>query len=359
MLILIEGSDRAGKSTLARSLRVRIEARYPRHSIRVIHKGPPTVHPLEEYENPLFWYRPGQRTHVICDRWHLGERVYPQVLGRRSRLTTAAYDHIELFLRSRGALLVHVSAPVDVLAARLAQENVEHPDRSLVNANQLVKSAGLIESEVKLSSLPKMTIDSSREFRSAVVDELVLRAEELARGAQRLSPFATYVGPPNPKLLLVGDVRHEYRTWSSNPEIETAARADRTPAFVPYPSTSGHYLLDALGYRPDLGLVNACDVDDAQLLWLATGRPPTVALGRHARTQVEKWDRSDENVKIGYAPHPQFVRRFANRFLEEYGRIIEQSAINGEDNLGWRPQKSWFDRMKSTDSSVSVTGSST
>src|ERR687897_2440373 len=82
LLVILEGPDGAGKSTLSRELAASLRAAYPADSISEFHKGPPHHHPLVEYEQPLFHYRPGTGRHIICDRWHVGEAVYPEVLGR-------------------------------------------------------------------------------------------------------------------------------------------------------------------------------------------------------------------------------------------------------------------------------------
>jgi thymidylate kinase len=339
VLILLEGSDRAGKSTLARHLRVRIQSSRPSHIVRVIHKGPPTAHPLLEYENPLFWYRPDENVHVICDRWHIGEQVYPQLLGRTTRATPAVNTHIEMFLRSRGALLVHVTAPLDTLAARLAAEQLENPGHSFVSAEQLVKSPALFENAVALSALDSVKIDTARQIYDGHLDTLIEKALRLEAEAKQIKPFRTYVGPPRPKLLLVGDVRHNYRDLRENPEVSAEAYSVFSPAFGPYPGTSGEFLLKSLvevGVG-DVGLVNANDVDDAELAYWALGAPTTVALGRKAWETASRWS----VPPVGAVPHPQFVRRFAYRYSVAYGELIARTAAEGGNRLDWQPNENW------------------
>src|SRR3982751_3015453 len=115
MLIILEGPDCAGKSTLASKLACELEKQFPSNTVTLLHKGPPEAHPLDEYEWPLLSYRPQRGQHIICDRWHWGESVYPTVLGRPSLLDDGIRFHIEMMLRSRGAVVVHVSAHDHVL----------------------------------------------------------------------------------------------------------------------------------------------------------------------------------------------------------------------------------------------------
>lgn len=300
MLVLVEGPDCAGKSTFVEHVASVLRGTLSDlNAVRVLHRGPPVDHPLNEYVLPLLGYRPsyGQRTqHVICDRWHLGELVYPAVLDRPTKLTPGVLRYVELFLRSRGALLVTITAS----ATRLA-ECLDARGDDLVRAEQAEQlRVGFLDAE-QTSGLDVINVLSDE------VDDRVLPwhvkgdAEGLEHDATELSRFTTYVGPRWPKLLLLGDVR----ATGADPD-------DRRPAFMPYPATSGAWLLDALAddLRVDVGLANACDVDDPRRLWEVLGQPTTVALGRNAERTVPWADR--------IAPHPQWTRRFRHHERAEY-----------------------------------------
>src|SRR5690348_14510865 len=111
MLIILEGPDGAGKTTLANEIiRFFTGLSLHRHEpIELLHKGPCISHPLDEYELPLINYRPGAK-HIVCDRWHLGEAIYPAILKRNTKWDVAIDRHIELFLRSRGACQIGLTA---------------------------------------------------------------------------------------------------------------------------------------------------------------------------------------------------------------------------------------------------------
>jgi thymidylate kinase len=298
MLILIEGTDGAGKTTLAQRVVDELHQRYPYDEILAYHAGPPRQHPLDEYETPLLGYRPNRGTHVVCDRWHWGERVYPEILGRDSQLTREVWMHLELFLASRGALVVHVTVPTDVLRDRLAQRGDD-----LVTETQAVAARDGFYRADHYSVLPRVMSGDGHHALSAglVVDA----AEVHERLARKLNAFTTYIGRPQPDLLLLGDVR------GGDPETHGLA-----PAFQPRNGNSGTYLLTCLIGRTwgGTGIANANDVDHARELWEVLNRPPTVTLGKNAAAAVT-WAHRE-------VPHPQWVRRFHHDRWADYRRQL-------------------------------------
>lgn len=325
MLIIVEGPDGAGKSTFVQALRDRLGGRSAGlASVEVLHARPPKDHPLNEYEKPLLRYLPGVAEHVICDRWHWGESVYPGVLRRQTQYDLAVRRHVELFLRSRGAVVAYLDTPWEVAAARV---NVRGDD--YVHASQVRALKAEYDLVARRSLLPvwKVRADFGDGDVRAVI-EVARFNEQLVRS---LSAFTTYVGPADPAVLLLGDVRHEVR-----PGHVTAADFDtRWPAFGPFPATSGHYLLSHLRTVRRLGLANACDVDDWRVLRAVLGNPVIVTLGAHATRRV-RGRVPEPSPRFGSAPHPQFVRRFYHRHDRDYAEVI-QRASEGEDLVGWRP----------------------
>lgn len=304
MLIILEGPDCAGKTTLAMRLETAIRRRYPA-SDEILHltSGPPERHPLDEYVVPLLGYRPMSGTHVICDRLHLGERVYPQVFGRSSEMNHAVFMHTESFLQSRGALVIYVMPPVATLVHRMQLRGDD-----LVRPEQLAAiRAGFVKT-TRETVLPHLITDDGE-----VIDATLERARLIEVGAAPLNPFVTYTGPPHPFRLLLGDVR--------GPAFRTDDPIDKIrPAFMPYRSMSGAYLWKTLGRSENTGLragnigvANACDVDDPRELWHVLGRPQVVTLGRNA---ARAFSGAHE------APHPQWVRRFHHNRVDDYNIVL-------------------------------------
>lgn len=334
MLIILEGVDRSGKSTLAKMITDLLRRLHPADRVELLRAGPPVKHPLDEYERPLFHYRPGSGHHIICDRWHIGERVYPSVFGRKTALTNAGTSHIEAFLRSRGALLVYLHAAPSVLDARLDAERRATPGSSLVDSAQLTVSRHIMDVEARASTLVRYEIDTTLDRDMTFRASNVIRvAETLERNVLQIAELRTYVGSENPHLLLLDNARHAAR-----------AAADPTPALMPYPATSGHFLLSAIdpfASRSDFGLLNVNDVDDARRAWEILGEPPAVALG------VDAW-RSSSEWAAGAVPHPQYVRRFFNKHSRWYADLIARAA-GGLNLLGERPAGTWLDDGRNAD----------
>lgn len=121
MLIILEGPDGAGKTTLAERLVTYIAAKFPHDHVDLLHKGPPTQHPLDEYAVPLLGYRPGGSMHLVLDRWHWGEVIYPKYLARETRMTPEIFTYIEMLIVQKGGVVVNVQHPVDELLMRVSQ----------------------------------------------------------------------------------------------------------------------------------------------------------------------------------------------------------------------------------------------
>lgn len=314
MLVIIEGPDCAGKSTLAEALAKRITETQP-GVVELLHRGPPVSHPLDEYVVPLVDYRPGSVRHVICDRWHWGEVVYPGILGRESRMDPAVWWYVEAFLRSRGAFVVRPYATRTDLIMRLLRRGDE-----LVGTHNVGQMLDGFATAAAKSVLPYVQLHhtNTNEFD---LDAIIRDASERETRAVVAGGVTTYVGPHNPAFLLVGDVRNH-----------VAGPDDRRPAFMPYPATSGHYLISALATprMQRLGIMNACDVDDLQVTWEALNRPNMCTLGVRA-------DVAAGGLRHSSAPHPQYVRRFHHRSQRSYGDLINGALAVHTEALTWRP----------------------
>lgn len=313
MLFLVEGPDCGGKSTLARRLAAYLRAQDPEANVRTIHRGPPDSHPLVEYAEQLLSYRPGQRRHIICDRWHLGELVYPLAVGRPSELTSGVLAWLELFLASRGAYLITTHATDEYLLDCGRSRN-----DPAVELERVSETNRLFEFAYRASTLPSTAVlagDVTHVDVESIVDEARLIDHRAAVIFDHGTRATTYVGPPRPSLLLVGDRRGvagsptDYGDW---------------PAFAPYGSTSGAYLMTVLtsvqlrvpshGHLlSTLALVNANDVDDVRLIWENVGRPSVVALGVDASRKLR-----DVEVPYRKVPHPQYWRRFRHSEQSTY-----------------------------------------
>lgn len=300
MLILLEGVDGSGKSTLAGRLSRAVEA-------EIRHSGPLTRHPLIEYELDLRDYRVGRD--VVYDRHYLGELIYGPLYRGASAIDLAMRRHIELFLASRGALLVHLSPPLEVIEKRLADRGED-----FLQSHHIEHVWSEYRRLVRECAMPTMSI--TRELDGQEDLNTILRyGFDLEKVAQRVTRFPGYVGHRRPDVLLLGERRND-----PNDPHQTA--------FTPYPDASGHFLLRHLPERllRHVGIANACEGDDLDELWNLLDHPRVVALGREAQRACE-----DADLRHGVVPHPQWVRRFKFKQGSVYGDLIAAAAITQKD----------------------------
>lgn len=306
MLVVLEGCDRTGKTTLAQELARQLPGAELRHCER------PTRHPLEEYEDELADYVPGSGQHVIYDRHCWGERVWPTIYDRPTEYTDEMHAHVELFLESRGATMVYCTAREDTIIERLAGEPYPPPE-------QVGPALELFLQVRATSRLPSFFYDFQRfTMRAPGIIRLGMEREVEVTGA----PTQHWIGAAPAELLLVGD------------------RPNGEPGFAPFRaarSTSGEYLLGTVRNLRHLAITNALDVDDAPVpladLWRFLQTPRVVALGREASAALR-----EAEVPHGVAPHPQWARRFKHAEVRPYLERILHAAQTGRDVLG---EDSW------------------
>lgn len=93
-IIIIEGTDGTGKTTLANELAAQAGSR-----TAVFHAGPPRSQSyISEYVLPLAIATDGWT--CICDRWHLGEPVWSHIFGRTPILEYEQLHIVEKRLRA-------------------------------------------------------------------------------------------------------------------------------------------------------------------------------------------------------------------------------------------------------------------
>ncbi|MGH9202177.1 MAG: hypothetical protein ACRD2A_13190 [Vicinamibacterales bacterium] len=290
MLVIIEGTDCTGKSTLAERL---IDAT----GAHLIHRGPPIRHPLEEYVLDLFPREP----RVVCDRWHLGELVWPTIYGRDSVYDDAMFNYTEAFLRSRGALVVYCASTVSAIRKRLKARG-----DNTFRSEHIVPSCTLFENVARRSTLPQLTYS----IEHPVPTEAIIQRAGTLTAATKFRTYSIIGNTFDPTLLLVGDQANNGRRG--------------VLPFMPYPSTSGHYLFGLdLDWRR-VAVTNAAvdeQPQDMRALWNQLGQPRVVALGSNATKRL-----LEQDVPHGAVPHPQFVRRFHHDRATRYRDLIVEAA---------------------------------
>lgn len=316
-LILLEGCDGGGKSTLADRIidtfTFLTEDELSPPTVIKLHKGQPTegLDAFQEYELPLerFDLRDlihSKRDLVIMDRWHAGEIPYGNLYRNHSRLDDAGMLHVELTLSAVGAVKVLVQPQdVDIVKMRLRERGEDFLQPQHVKEvhryyEVLRKRYGYVRNSDTAPS------------------ELIQSARDSALGSDPAPPlrWTGYIGSATPQLLLVGDQRND----------GPRARHEFVRAFTPcLNGSSAHYLLQTMvmaNLRRDVGIVNAHEPGvNLALIDKIDPRPAVVALGRLASKTL-----LDAGVEHEAVPHPQWTRRFRNKHMGWYAQEIKRAA---------------------------------
>lgn len=123
MIIIFEGPDGAGKSTMIEAVKQQhLNAGHAPESVQIWRAGPfpPDSDAWREYVLPLTSLYPSRDWLVLIDRWHLGELIYGPLLRGQSRLSLEQRTWIEGYLRTFGAVMVHLTAREEELIRRLS-----------------------------------------------------------------------------------------------------------------------------------------------------------------------------------------------------------------------------------------------
>lgn len=107
MLVVIEGVDKAGKSTLAERLKREL-------GWNVVHFGKPGPDPFLEYNTFL----DNLTENLICDRFFLGELVYGPLLRKKQSITQKQIKIIESKCNRIGTIIIHANPKYKTISDR-------------------------------------------------------------------------------------------------------------------------------------------------------------------------------------------------------------------------------------------------
>jgi hypothetical protein len=302
MLIVLEGTDGTGKSSLADRLAEGLDGS-GYHNVDVWHRSAPTTHPLNDYV-------PGEGRHLILDRWHWGERVWPKIFDRKSDYDHEMFFHTEMLLQALGALVIRCTDDPEAIILRLKERG-----EAALREDQVQTAEGLYDFVERTSLIKPMHYRITDEQVPPFV--IIRRAQNLERNAIVRHGRLGILGGRDAWLLLVGE------RVGPNPKWPTMI------PFVPYPNTSGHFLLEGLNATNSLTkimLTNAfIDNTPKELFPLADHRM-VVALGQAAHEELTR-----QGITHGTVPHPQYVRRFKYNQQKTYARMIWSAAYDQRD----------------------------
>lgn len=303
MLVVLEGVDKAGKSTLAEKLKEKL-------GFPVVHFGKPGPDPAIEYAEFL-------RTcgDAICDRFYVGELVYGPLLRGKQSMTPLQIATIERMCRKVGMILIHVDPPYNLIAARLKLMGDD-----LINAEQNAKAYDMFSSIIITRHTGKIVRWTQGTTAQKVVNEISIMVDRDILVYQRAKEFCTGIGTVlGEKIVFVGEKLSDKTTWIGMP-------FDSGP--------SSEYLLKAMqlfaGEESTFYVTNSNTVTKDEVDFLkSTGPTKFIALGNIAYSRLRAL-----GITAAKIPHPGYWRRFHHYNMTKYANqmakaIFQEAYIYG------------------------------
>lgn len=292
MLIVIEGCDKSGKSTLAKAVATT-------YSLEYKHFGPPkTQDPAKEYVEFL----QQAAAPVVCDRFYLGELVYGPLLRQREmkRLDQVT---LERLCRRHWVRMVLTSLPLDIVTERaLGTEEFITPAQNTeayLRFKQVYEQAhlglkGYYDGRVQLDL-------------TDMVKRLGAFLKPMLSLASRTHGFSGIGTVEGPALVLVGDQVNPGTTRFGLP-FDAGPSAE----FL-------QHCLEEAGVDEDFVYVtNQATLTDREADYHYKIGSHFVALGNQAAEKLK-----DLGIKHQPAPHPQYWRRFHSAEWGQYRDLLK------------------------------------
>jgi broad-specificity NMP kinase len=157
-IIIIEGADGTGKTRYARALAKENKAGY-------LHKNKPQhdtwrdeyIKPLERFED---------RT-VVCDRWHVGEMIWPLLFERTSLfIDRAEYKRCCQVLACMGARVeILYRDPSDIKATLTKRGEIDQLDTVLRSQDMFLHVASITHDDMPVRVIDSNVIYEERAWR--------------------------------------------------------------------------------------------------------------------------------------------------------------------------------------------------
>lgn len=333
MLIVIEGTDASGKTTLVSEIQKQLNDLFP-NNVEFFHKSKPEEMTrrwvLKDYVTSVENFDWTKKI-AVADRWHWGEVTYAPLKRPESSsdgyglLGVAGWRWVELFLSSRGASQVWLYQPLEVIQKRLSTRGDDYVSVDELDSilSQYRKAASQTATEFTVFYPDENSLNDVPSIASKIINDAYYHVSKV----KYLSQFPWYIGRPDPQVLLVGDTRNIKEKYGEETKLP----------FMPVDGNSGDFLLSALPdkFWKTVGIININDKDVSEVdeLWHTLGRPKIIALGRLAERGLRGHGFRDDQYVV--LPHPQHVRRFFNSRKLDYGKEIFNQSQQYDRESTW------------------------
>jgi thymidylate kinase len=301
-IIILEGPDGSGKTTLASQL-------HDRHKFRIVHTGPPSLgeNVFMSYAKSLYdvKYNKNYPTlHTVFDRLHLGELVYGPIYRGVDLLGPNGSVLIERIISGFGASVIICLPSYNVCWA-----NVQHRGDNLIRSSTEKKFLEVYKAYEELAKSYQVFDYANQEWEHP---DLVM---PMPHG---------FIGSPTPKFLFIGEI-------ANHPSLD-----------FPFMSLSGSskYLYSAMilaGYQEqDVAFVNAFNLDgkenDLYAGWRLLGFPSVLVLGHRAQNvwmsqYLTNTNGADARISFTSLEHPAYWKRFHANEFNEYAEKLRLHRI--------------------------------
>lgn len=214
MLIVIEGADGAGKTTIAEAIGKKIEKSFGL-KVEQKHSGPPADGEdlVSTYLSTIGDYSPDGDKAMIIDRLHWGETIYGPLYRPEAdiegygSLGPAGFRYVELYVVSRGGVVVHVDVK-EATARRRAEERGE----DFTNLDDLEQILTKYRVRYLESNGGIRVVNEEDEPLAQIAGTIISNAMSRKHAYKDLTAWPSYVGtcrplavvlmPPDQKLRL-------------------------------------------------------------------------------------------------------------------------------------------------------------
>lgn len=313
-MIVIEGCDGTGKTTLAKNLASLLRLEY-------VHELTPNGKDNFEYYLQRALELPRES---VVDRFHLGEYVYP-LLKKDGRVPLESWQQhvIERVLLAKGTVLIH-ARPVDTQRIR---DVVHERGDDYVTVDEVTEISALFREAVSNTVLPVYRWDYSHPDQRVLAD-LVFRHQVVTQASKALEESSGLGDRSSADWILVGDRFADDTDAQAGKLAFTASNNSSRWLHQALEHVDGEgYITNAYKFEDEAANIQAMQQELRHFGILGTGlatytpplrgKPPVIALGTRASDFLKRLE-----VPHGRVNHPQWWRRFKHHGHKEFAHEL-------------------------------------
>lgn len=293
-MIIIEGCDGTGKTTLANYLCAELDFIY--------RKEPPFKNPIDSYLDLALT----NNNKIIFDRLYFSEAVYSQVKkDGRKEFPIWAQHMIERQLMMTNSIVVHCSSDIDEI-----KRVFNHRGETFIKFSQINEVVKLFKDRVNVSLLP--IIPFNRKEKNSYEKVLVTIKQYLDNYNKFQFNNGLSIGdafPDDNVVMLVGDKLNGakkvfYTSKGCAPFLHEA---------LTFNINERYYITNSVKLN-DL----ESDINDLVIEYDKLQPKKVIALGKNASKILQR-----AGILHDVTNHPQFVKRFKNKQIRQYAKTLK------------------------------------